>query len=476
MNFIGRALISLKRGRSRTVVLALIFFVMGNVMTGALAIAQASERVSVQISKQLGSDVAIRPSPIQSDPPVAWPLPSAIREQLKTHEQVVVYDEGSTLDFLYYDGSNRNLLLFKITDMVSRTTDTLLARGISSPTFYDLATRKIEVVEGRNLTEAEIASGAYVTVVSIDMARENRFELGDTLTFRHQIGGFRNHDQATAIGSSYALTIVGFFKANTDEYFDQDGNIKTIFSTIFVPQAVVDQEALAEEAMLKEAKLNDVDLVWAPIFRPEPIYPMIILDSPEHLASYKAFAYDLIDDERIQVVTANDAYDSITAPMQVISLIAEYVLGLALVATILSVTLTVLLFLRDRITEIGIYGALGESKLKTVAQFLIEVVLIAMMAGTLSLLSGQILAVNLTQSVVKGQIAMIDEAKLVKVDQSSDALINTQDVMEAYTIQMESSTVTLLLGILVLSAIGGSIIPLIVISSIHPKKTLGGAT
>jgi hypothetical protein len=47
--------------------------------------------------------------------------------------------------------------------------------------------------------------------------------------------------------------------------------------------------------------------------------------------------------------------------------------------------------------------------------------------------------------------------------------------MEAYNIKLESSTVTMMLGILVLSAIGGSILPLIVISSVHPKRTLGGA-
>lgn len=437
-------------------------------MTGALAISEASQRVSAQISDQLGSDVAIRPISENGHSEEVWSLSDDVRAQLKNHEHVTLYDEGSTLDFLFYDGTNKNLLLFKITDMIVRSTDTLIARGISDPEFYDLATRKIAIVEGRNLSEEEIASGANVAVVSVDMARENYFEIGDVIQFRHQIGGYRNHDDAFVIGSSYEVTIVGFFKANTDEYFDEEGQVKSIFSTIFVPQAVVDREALAEEAMLGQSQ-------WTYILRPTPIYPMIILDSPDHLTSFKVFAQNLIKDERVQVVTAHDAYDSITAPIQVISLIADYVLGLALVATILSVTLTVLLFLRDRITEIGIYGALGESKLKTVSQFLIEIVLIAVLAGSVSLLSGQILATNLTQSVVKGQIAMIDEAKLVKVDQSSDALINKQEVMDAYAVSMEPSTIVNLLGILVLSAIGGSIIPLVVISSVHPKKTLGGA-
>ncbi len=439
-------------------------------MTGALAISEASERVSAQISDQLGSDVAIRPLDQSSNNSTPWSLPDSIRQALIDHEDVVLYDEGSTLDLLFYDGTNKNLLLFKITDMVVRSTDTLIARGIRNPQFYDLETRKITLVEGRNLTLAEIQSGANVAVISADMARENRLELGDTLKFRHQIGGFKNHDQANVIGSSFELTIVGFFKANTDEYFDENGRVKSIFGTIFVPQAVVEREAAAEAAMLVNSTFSS-----SMIFHPKPIYPLIILDSPDRLTEFKTFAQTLINDPSIQVVTAHDAYDSITAPMQVIALIAQYVLILALVATILSVTLTVLLFLRDRITEIGIYGALGESKIKTVSQFLIEVVLIAIMAGTLSLLSGQILATNLTQSVVKGQIAMIDEAKLVKVDQSSDALINKQEVMEAYTVKLESSTVSTMLGILVLSAIGGSILPLIVISSVHPKRTLGGA-
>lgn len=471
MNFIGRAFISLRRGRSRTVVLALIFFVMGNVMTGALAISEASERVSAQISDQLGSDVAIRPLDTTSNQNEVWRLPETVRNQLENHPNVVLYDEGTQLQFNFYDVTNRKLLLFKITDMVARSTRTLIARGVRQPMTYDLASRKIEIVEGRNLSEAEIAEGADVTVVSIDMARENRLNLGDTLKFRHQIGGVGMFDPVQVIGSSYELTIVGFFKANTDEFFDQNGNIKSIFSTIFVPQAVVEREAIAEADML-----TGYPDEWVYTEKPQSIYPMIILDSADHLLSFKAYAQELIGDDTVQVVTAHDAYDSITAPMQVISLIAQYVLVLALAATIMSVTLTVLLFLRDRITEIGIYGALGESKIKTVAQFLIEVVTIAIMAGTLSLLSGQILATNLTQSVVKGQIAMIDEAKLVKVDQSSDALINKQEVMDAYTVSMEPSTIYTLFGILVMSAIGGSLIPLIVISSVHPKRTLGGAS
>jgi putative ABC transport system permease protein len=398
-------------------------------------------------------------------------LPESVRHRLETHPNVVLYDEGTQLYFNFYDGTNRKLLLFKITDMVSRSTRKLIARGVRSPMTYDLATRKIDIVEGRNLTEAEIAEGANVTVVSIDMARENRLQLGDTLKFRHQIGGEGMFDPLQVIGSSYELTIVGFFKANTDEFFDQDGMVKAIFSTIYVPQAVVDREAIAEMDMI-----NDISNGWVYIETPKPIYPMIILNSADHLTSFKAEVQTLIADENVQVITANEAYDSITAPMQVIGLIADYVLVLALVATILSVTLTVLLFLRDRLTEIGIYGALGESKLKTVSQFLIEVVLIAMMAGSMALISGQILATNLTHSVVKGQIAMIDEAKLVKVDQSSDALINKQEVMDAYTVTMTSDTIINLLGILVLSAIGGSILPLVVISSVSPKKTLGGAS
>lgn len=471
MNFMGRAFISLRRGRSRTVVLALIFFVMGNVMTGALAISEASQRVSAQISDQLGSDVAIRPIDSNLNQNELWSLPESVRNQLENHPNVILYDEGTQLHFNFYDGTNRGLLLFKITDMLARSTHKLIARGVSSPMTYDLATRKIEIVEGRNLTESEIAEGANVTVISIDMARENRLNLGDTLKFRHQIGGTGMFDPVQAIGSSYELTIVGFFKANTDEFFDQNGLVKAIFSTIFVPQAVVDREAIAEADML-----TGIPDEWVFTEKPQPIYPMIILDSADHLTSFKEFAQKLIADDSVQVVTANDAYDSITAPMQVISLIARYVLVLALVATILSVTLTVLLFLRDRITEIGIYGALGESKIKTVAQFLVEVVTIAIMAGTLSLLSGQILATNLTQSVVKGQIAMIDEAKLVKVDQSSDALINKQEVMDTYTVTMTSDTIVDLLGILVLSAVGGSILPLLVISSVNPKKTLGGVS
>ncbi len=92
------------------------------------------------------------------------------------------------------------------------------------------------------------------------------------------------------------------------------------------------------------------------------------------------------------VLIATDQYDSIAGPIESMSKLSKYVLFVAVIATVLITGLVVLLFLRDRKHELGIYLSLGERRGRVVGQILIEVMVVAFIGIMISLFSGNLLA------------------------------------------------------------------------------------
>ncbi len=479
MRFYQRAWLSIVRGRSKTLILFLILFIMGNVMAGSLAIRQTGEKVAKEIKQKLGTTVAIRPTD-EVDPdfvgnnPFDKPMPTRLNlteetiHQLSTHPSVNVFDMGHQYPFVYYRGTNTNLQVFRIDDNYVIYTEELYGRGIVSENFFDLKSKKITITEGRNLTQSEIEEGAAVGLIPEFVAKFNLINIGDKIPFRHQIGDKRNHQYASYVGESYEIEVVGFFKLNTDEIYNEKGSLKEEYYYIYVAEKFLNERYLVDKQMYADAQYyEDPTDRWHPEF-----YPKVILKSDEFLDDYKQFAIDLIDSKNVEVITSNDAYESVAAPVLIISLIAEYILILAFGATILSVSLVILLFLRDRVYEVGVYGALGEKKVFSVMQIVMEVLIITFSAATIAMFTGQVLAQQLSDSIVLKQLEMVDEAKLIKVDQSEAALISASEVARAYKIEMSVEYSLFLYGILLTTGLLSSVVPMVLIVSVKPKKIL----
>jgi putative ABC transport system permease protein len=423
--------------------------------------------------------VAIRPT-VEIDPdfvandPFDKPLPARLNlsndiiQQLSDHPAVDVFDMGHQYPFVYYRGTNTNLQVFRIDDVYVIYTEDLYGRGIVSERFFDLESKKITITEGRNMTQSEIDQGAAVGLIPEFLAKFNLINIGDKIPFRHQIGDKRNHQYASFVGESYEIEVVGFFKLNTDEIYNEIGSLKEEFYYIYVPELFLNERYLMDKQMYADAQYYEdpTDRLH------QEFYPKVILKSDEFLNDYKQFAMDLIDQKDVEVITSNDAYESVAAPVLIISLIAEYILILAFGATILSVSLVILLFLRDRVYEVGVYGALGEKKVFSVMQIVMEILIITFSAATIAMFTGQILAQQLSDSIVLKQLEMVDEAKLIKVDQSEAALISASEVARAYKIEMSVEYASLLYGILLTTGLLSSVVPMMLIVSVKPKKIL----
>src|SRR5690625_4038491 len=150
--------------------------------------------------------------------------------------------------------------------------------------------------------------------------------------------------------------------------------------------------------------------------------------------------------------------------------LSRYVLIASVIATVLIIGLVVLLFLRDRKRELGIYLSLGERRSKVIGQILIEVMVVAVIGITLSLFSGNLLADSISDSMIKADDQVYYDDFMYYGELQTH--LTTEDVIDAYVVTFNSSYILVFYGIGLLTILLSTIIPLIYIVRLNPKKIL----
>src|SRR5690625_6457014 len=172
---------------------------------------------------------------------------------------------------------------------------------------------------------------------------------------------------------------------------------------------------------------------------------MYILNNPEDVEAFEQEITPLLP-ELYKVSSATEQYDSISGPIESMSKLSIYVLIAAVVATVLITGLVVLLFLRDRKRELGIYLSLGEKRGRVVGQILIEVMVVAFIGISLSLFSGNLLAGQISDTLMKtdDNSQYYDDYMYYGDFQTN---LTTEDVLDSYEVSLDSNYILVFYGI-----------------------------
>ena len=285
--------------------------------------------------------------------------------------------------------------------------------GGQDPEIFDIRANKIKLVSGRTFTDDEISSLSYVAVVAQNFADNNNLTLGSKFTLDNIIfakdytGNYENYSEEDAAAiQTYEFEVIGIFEPVKEAGKGDDGSIdfgysQEIDNTIYTTNRVVEGSVQFTES--EYSKMYDYEPSDEMYY--ETYY---VLNDPLELEAFKAQASELLPEFYI-VADSSDSYESVAAPMRTIQQIATVVLYVAIVASLIILSLLITLFLRDRKHEIGIYLSLGEAKAKVATQVVLEVVIVAVLAISLSLFSGNILAGGVSQTMLNNQITSQQE-------------------------------------------------------------------
>ncbi len=421
MSIFKRAFLYVIRKRGKTILLFTILLIMATFVLTGLSIWKASEAAQLDLRQSLGGKFDIF---------VDWShSPYVVRETVKEE-----YDEetGKTsTNFIMYSTvqfTPENIAAIKGISSVkycSARQDTLLPFDrvslfpgtISTDAKYQSYTKVLGVcnteddelfttgtltlAEGRHIS----ANDTHVAIISQDLAERNELKIGDYLTAHSY-----SVEEESFTGQEIKVRIIGFFTPSVVEQF---GETITTYDKI-------QNRVFVDLQTSKEFDGGEINYGFSALH--------ITIDDPQDMARVVADIKALpgIDWEAFIVEIDNETYENAAAPLATLNELVVILLVVIIVVSAIILALVLTLWTKTRIHEIGVFLSVGIRKSAIIGQYLIEVLLIAILAFGLSYFTSNAIAEQIGNHLLKQsmQTEQEDENDVsVAVDVGADNLI-----------------------------------------------------
>lgn len=498
MNFILRGILTLKEKKGRTAILLGVMLTVCIVILSAFGIQSGTKAAEVLAREKLGAEVTVsqnienmmqkqRDSAGQSSGSTTGErkritmdkkdVPLEYVDLLKDNEHVTGYylanstganltdllpvgkdteEESSTEDqnpmFGKNGGDSKNMNMLKGMHMVGDVT----INGVND--FYmssDYIDGKAVLSDGQPITEDNL--DANVVMVEKTFAEENELSVGSTFSIE-------NTDESTTL----EVEVIGIYTSSAEVNDNGFKNTSQLpYNTIISPYTLV-------------SKINGEDTTTG-------VGSMkFYLDDPMNVDSFVEFANGTsIDFDTYTVDGGTKEYESMMKPIENVSSFSKTTIIIVSIFGGVILALIIILSIKDRINEIGILMALGEKRVKIIAQFLVEALVALVIAFGLSVLAGNTISNKIGDTLLQKELSVIQstttdgQSKIGKgaignmnFGDSRQNVTNTNEKIDQLDINISAEEMgkmaALSFGIVILA----TIVPSVVIMRYNPKTIL----
>ncbi|EOL43231.1 ABC transporter permease [Enterococcus caccae] len=487
MGFVKRALCSVTRKKGKSLILFLVIFVLGNVIAGSIAIQQSTQNVEKNVKKQLGGTATIQLDYENNQEEFA-------KEDFKIDQLKVdlMKKIGKSPYVKYYDYnavSGTQTKELKSASIESEQSGVMMEgftlKGSNYHKILDVEEKNIKLVDGKVFTQEDIDNGKNVGLISSKIAEENGLSVGDQMVMDSRGYDYaENGEEKELFKIDIPIQIIGIFEPTTVEMKDKENkkneeqNMNKQYmslqqlNTVYLPnKAVVEINKDYTEKLKKVAP----DSAFIPEDDQEEYYtPVYVLKSPDDVEAFKEETQPLLP-KLYAVKASTDQYEQIGGSMKKMSQISGYVVVIAVLATLLIISLVVLLFMRDRKYELGIYLSLGDKRSHVMGQIIIEMLVISGIALILSLITGNFLGKMVSESLLNSDLLSNSSDQMnmfMGFDGLSSNELTADDIMNAYEVKFSLGYIVTYLVVGLGTVLLAAILPLLYIVRLNPKKIM----
>ena len=274
-------------------------------------------------------------------------------------------------------------------------------KGVENPNVLDIEAGLIELVGGRTFTRDEVRNGTQVILVSQQFLNINSLNLGDFVSIDLRVfypifGSSTIHEFLSldnlASEKSFEFEIIGIFD-RCDEYIESFLDVNNHFSILntiytsnnfisFVNELMIEAlyDVLKYFVTDTQTLTNHEDLLDYSGF-------IFLLNSPLEVELFRNATNEILPDYWI-VSDLSNTYKHINNSMNMMNQIFNTIMIVAVFSMATGLTLLIILILRERRQEIGIYLALGAKKIEILKQVVIEILILGIIGTSLGLLMG----------------------------------------------------------------------------------------
>ena len=532
MAFMRRIYIGITRNLGKSAILFLCIFTVGCVMAGAISVRQAVHNVNANIYAGLPAVVTIEDdiwayfdaleyAEEGEEPQDGW-LSHDILTEIGNLPYVAYFDFSETTCLL--SSELDNYLPELDPDRIGRSGDgyeghvrmgdftRIEIHGMRSTNPLYIAQGIIEISQGRMFADVELENVTFVTLISENFAATNNLGVGSTITledirFDHDglyesrgaemIDGFMQFpdgyfpedlydgfyiEENIVEHRFYDFEVVGIYAlqnrfegATVMDTIDSNLLNVPLENRIYIPNTTV-RELIGWGA---EAEAM-ADPFWGDSPGAFPVWGqnIYVLYDARDIPAFRAAAEEILPPFHV-VISAGSNWDNVGVATETLNDLADMIIVVTAIATVLILTLLITLLIRERRREIGIYLALGEKKRSVITQVVAEMAVIALIAITASLFVGNLLARDISEDMLQADFITAQAAppEWTSFGNMLDLMghnttISLTEVLAAYDASLDATTVAVFYIATITTILIAAIVPILYLMRLNPRKIM----
>lgn len=411
LNFVFRALKSLKERKGKTFIVFAIMFTACIVILASFSIQSATQAASVLARQKLGAKVSLvvdqeklmenqmkEQQDSQSGQRLRIEKPSIPLEyldQLKDSEYIKNYLVSSTTsanvdgvtpvgstDDESTDGTN-NLNNGNMRMQMQMDSGDFTINGVNNFNNEDkVSSSQMAVVEGRAITDEDLNTD--VVMVEETLAKENSLKVGDKIKITSTSNN--SDEDSTTIEAE----IIGIYKdsSSVDENAYRFTSMLP-YNQIYAPYILANKlKGITDAVDSIEFNLKD----------------------PMNVDNFiKAGEKTSIDFDTYKLDGGDQAYEAMMGPIENVASFSKIMVLVVSIFAGVILSLVIILSIKDRVNEIGILMALGEKRVKIIAQFLVEIIAVLIVAICISSAFGNTISNTVGGILIQNEISTQQE-------------------------------------------------------------------
>ncbi|MGE6540934.1 ABC transporter permease [Bacillus luti] len=472
MNFMKRAILSMKKRVGTSLILMAVFLIVTNLVLSGFTIQNASKKAADAARKKLGADVTLsldfdklgqqaRETGEMSNPPK---LNTKEADQLAKSKYVKDYNYiGNTFgisDGLKLVGASEGedegkgkVGMAAVRGGSSSGTEidmnaSFMIEGVRKTTLQEsFKNGKSKIIDGKPITEQ--MKDQNVTLMEKRLAELNNLKVGDKV--KVQSGDKKE---------TLEIEIIGIYETNEQAMGQQAPPIMDPANKVYMPHSTM-------KKLEVDQGISSVQVVY-------------FLNDPQYIDAFKKEAKKSNIDFNYYKLDAHDSlYKQMIGPIENISSTSQMIIYIVSIAGAIILGLIIMLSIKGRRKEMGILLSIGEKKWKLMAQFVVEVVCVAILAFGLSVTTGAKVSQYIGDHLLSSEIATASE----ETDTSQNGTVmmagpggtlqnQKEDPIDKIDVSVTGEDVGKMGGIGLAIAIIATLLPALSILRLNPKQIL----
>ncbi|PGV62730.1 permease [Bacillus cereus] len=472
MNFMKRAILSMKKRVGTSLILMAVFLIVTNLVLAGFTIQNASKKAADAARKKLGADVTLsldfdklgqqaRETGEMPNPPK---LNTKEADQLAKSKYVKDYNY-ITNTFGISDGLKLVGASEGEEDGKGKAGMAAVRGGSSSGTEIDMnasfmieGVRKTALQESFKNGKSKIIDGKPITEQMKDqnvalmekrLAALNNLKVGDKV--KVQSGDKKE---------TLEVEIIGIYETNEQAMGQQAPPIMDPANKLYMPHSTM-------KKLEVDQGISSIQVVF-------------FLKDPQNIEAFKKEAKKSDIDFNYYKLDAHDSlYKQMIGPIENISSTSQMIIYIVSIAGAIILGLIIMLSIKARRKEMGILLSIGEKKWKLMAQFVVEVVCIAILAFGLSITTGAKISQFIGDNLLSSEIATAGEE--TNTPQNGTVMVagpgktvqnQKEDPIDKINVSVTGEDVGKMGGIGLAIAILATLLPALSILRLNPKQIL----